>query len=96
MADNKRLQDLARNDPNGFEEYYKKNVDSKADGPTIAAKQSYYKNLDLSSTNTTTTPLPKQNIGNKLLVPRARRGGRGVRVRRAGRGHARPPAGRQR
>jgi hypothetical protein len=68
MADDKKLQDLARNDSNGFEEYYKKNVNSKADGATIAAKQSYYKNLDLSSTSTTTNPtLPKQNIGNQFV-----------------------------
>lgn len=70
MADDKRLQDLARNDTNGFEEYYKKNVNSKADGATIAAKQAYYKNLDLSSISTTssTNPLtPKQNIGNKFV-----------------------------
>jgi len=58
MADNKKLQDLARNDPDGFETYYKKNVDKKADGATIAAKQSFYKNLDLSSTNSGTAYTP--------------------------------------
>ena len=62
MADDKKLQDLAKNNPNEFEKYYKLNVDSRADGATIAAKQSYYKNLDLSSTNPT---LPKQNIFNQ-------------------------------
>ena len=49
MADDKKLQDLARNNPNKFEEYYKQNVDKNASGATIAGKQSYYKNLDLSS-----------------------------------------------
>ena len=48
MADDRKLQDLARNNPNKFEEYYKQNVDKNANGATIAGKQSYYKNLDLS------------------------------------------------
>ena len=70
MTDDKKLQDLARNDTNGFEEYYKKNVNSKADGATIAAKQAYYKELDLSSTSTTSTTnptKPKQPIGNQFV-----------------------------
>ena len=70
MTDDKKLQDLARNDTNGFEEYYKLNVDSRADGATIAAKQAYYKELDLSSTSTTSTTnptKPKQPIGNQFV-----------------------------
>jgi hypothetical protein len=54
MADDKKLQDLARNNPDKFEEYYKKNVNPKADGVTIAQKQKYYKHIDLSS-------VPKDN-----------------------------------
>jgi hypothetical protein len=49
-ADNKRLQDLARNNPDGFEKYYRENVDANASPETIAAKQSYYKNVDLTPT----------------------------------------------
>lgn len=56
MADDKKLQQLARTDPNGFEKYYRDNVDRNADGATIASKQSYYKNVDLSSTSNTTNP----------------------------------------
>jgi hypothetical protein len=58
-ADNKKLQDLARNDQDGFQKYYLENVDSKASGQTIAAKQSYYKNLDLTPT------VPKDLTGSR-------------------------------
>jgi hypothetical protein len=56
MADDKKLQQLARTDPNGFEKYYRNNVDRNADGATIASKQSYYRNVDLSSISNTTNP----------------------------------------
>ena len=53
-GNSKTLKDLAQRDPDGFEKYYLKNVDSKADGATIAGKQKYWKNVDLSTVSEST------------------------------------------
>jgi hypothetical protein len=55
MADDRKLQDLARNDPNKFEEYYRKNIDKNAKPEIIAAKQKYYKEIDLSKVNSSSS-----------------------------------------
>lgn len=61
MADDRRLQELARNNPNEFFIIYKKiQGNTNATGAELAKAQAYYKNLDLSRIN---TPSSSSNSG---------------------------------
>jgi hypothetical protein len=85
-ADNKKLQQLARTDPDGFETYYRQNVDRNASGATIAAKQSYWRSVDLStlstssSSSTSSTSSGASTAGDMALA--AETGGVGLAIKK--------------
>lgn len=71
MADNKKLQQLARNDPDGFETYYRSNVDRNASPATIAAKQGYWKSVDLSTLSSSSSSSSPTSSGSSAAADAA-------------------------